>query len=566
MFGFGKKKTDLFDALYRGAPEPAPTAAVATTQPEPRHVAIEASMLPAAAPRQGYHTGDKWHGSFGPTQVLWTDYWTLRARSAQLFRTNLYARGIIRRLVTAVINTGLALESMPEEKTLGYEEDELADWSEDIETRFEIWGSIAGVCDHAEQRDFGTQQQDGFAEALIAGDVLCVLRQDARTQLPRVQLINGAAVRSPWDAKPRKGNTIVHGVELDPQRRHVAYWITGEDGKAKRLPAYGEKSGRRLAWLAYGTDKRLDDVRGEPLLSVVLHALNDVDRYRDATLRKAAVNSLVAMYVTRDQANMPSRSLTMGGAVRKGAETTVDTAGTERSWNTMEMRPGLAIDTLAPGEDIKGFPSTGTDEKFGDFEAAILNGVAWALEIPPEILRQSFNSNYSASQAANNEFDAFRNKARTTFGNAFCQPIYREWLISEVLAGRVDAPGLIEAWRSPAAYAVLGAWLRSDWSGHIKPSVDPLKRAKAYKLMVDEGFILRSRATRELTGMKLSTFMRRQALENQQLAEARAPLAPAVQSPEGDDGEPDDDETDIDRTNASADGHLAIVARAGERP
>jgi hypothetical protein len=54
-------------------------------------------------------TGDKFAGGFGATKVFTPDYWTLRQRSEQLFHENLYARGLIRRLVTNEINTGLTL-------------------------------------------------------------------------------------------------------------------------------------------------------------------------------------------------------------------------------------------------------------------------------------------------------------------------------------------------------------------------------------------------------------------------------------------------------------------------
>ena len=71
--------------------------------------------------------GGKFSGGFGPTQVYELDYWTLRARSAQLFNENLYARRMIRRLITNSINTGLTPEAMPDEEILGMTEEALND-------------------------------------------------------------------------------------------------------------------------------------------------------------------------------------------------------------------------------------------------------------------------------------------------------------------------------------------------------------------------------------------------------------------------------------------------------
>lgn len=498
--------------------------------------------------------GTKFSGGFGPTSIFAVDYWTLRARSSQLYKENLYARGMIRRLVTNEINTGLHLEATPEEKLLGEEQDGLAEWSEDVESRFAVWGKTPRLSDQREQITFGAMQAIARQEALVAGDVLVTMQQDQRTRLPRIKLVNGAAVQTPFDAKPRNGNRIVHGVELDSQDRHVAYWIQQSTKagalQSKRLPAFGEKTGRRLAWLMYGTDKRLDDVRGEPILSLILQSLKEIDRYRDAVLRKAVVNSFLAMFVTKDADKMGSRPLT-GNAMRKGTNTTIDTKGQQRTFNAVDQMPGLIIDELQTGEKPMGMNNVGTDEKFGPFEEAIIQGIAWANNIPPEILRLSFSNNYSASQAAINEFKIYLNAVRTSFGEQFCQPVYNEWLLSEVLNQKVPAHGLLEAWRNPRDHDIFAAWISSGWAGHVKPAVDLSKLVKGYVEMIAAGLITRDRAARELTGMKFSKNVVKLAIENEMLAQANKSLEPepvappAAESPPQDiDAEPIDDEGD----------------------
>lgn len=493
------------------------------------------ASIPLAPVRYRYDDGSKFPGGFGDTQVLLTDYWTLRARSAQLVETNLYARGIIRRFVTNVINTGLHLEAIPEESVLGLEEDSLSDWSELIENRFALWARSSWLCDHLEQSTFGVIQAQAYAEALIAGDVLCVNRQDPRTGLPRLQLIGGAAVQTPWMKEPKlaNGNRIVHGVELDKMGRQVAYWVrqrNGEKWEAKRLPAWGEKSGRRLAWLVYATDRRLDEVRGKPLLSLILQSLREIDRYRDSVQRKAVINSMLAMFIKKTEDKPGTRSIA-GGAVRRGVASAQEDGGPARSFNVAEHIPGLVLDELQTGEEPHGFAPTGTDEKFGDFEEAIIQGVAWALETPPEILRLAFSNNYSASQAAINEFKMFLNRVRSQWGDEFCTPVYEDWLLSEVLGQRIAAEGLLEAWRDWSQYDVYGAWVASDWAGQIKPAVDLSKLVDGYTAMVEQGFTTRDRATRELTGQKFSKNVKRLRIENEQLAEALNPLAPPAPAP-----------------------------------
>jgi len=501
--------------------------------PGPSHDGIPTftieDMQASSGGRLRFHDGEKFPGGLGPVDVLVTDYWALRARSAALFKSNVYARGLIRRLVDNEINTGLHLEAIPEEGLLGYEEDGLADWTETTESLFGLWANGPSLCDDTEQSTFGALQASARREALVAGDVLTVLVQDPITKLPRVRLINGAAVRTPMNAPSDKN--IQHGVELDDAGRHVAYWIAKSASgllglESERLPAYGPKTGRRMAWLVYGSDKRLGEVRGEPLLSLVLQSLKEIDRYRESVQRKAVLTSHVALFVTKSEDGPSTRPLTGGGAVRVGTDKAVDTTGVERTYNVTESIPGYCVDTLATGETINAFPSTGTDEKFGDFEAAIVSAIAWGNGVPPEILTLSFNKSYSASQAGINEFKQVVDCIRMMFGQSFCDPIYREWLLSQALSRRLEMPGFVDAWRDKSKYETYWAWATADWSGHVKPAVDVAKNARGMGMLIEMGLITRDRAARQLTGMKFSKVAKQLRRENKQLREANAELEP----------------------------------------
>ena len=489
---------------------------------KPRMVGVE--DLPTAW--GNVFDGEKYPTGLPTTQVFWKDYWTLRERSVHLFERNLYARGIIRRLVTNEINTGLDLEVTPEEQIIGREEGSLDEWGEEIENRWRIWARSPGRCDVLQQRGFGRLQAAARMESLISGDVLVVLTQDRSTGLPRVRLIDGQSVQTPAQ-EPRNGNRIEYGVELDAVGRQVAYWIVQRDGSVKRLPAYGEKSGRRLAWLVYGTEKRDQEVRGTPILSLVIQSLAEIDRYRDSVQRKATINSMLAMFIQKDEERMGTRPLT-GAAVRRGTQQTVSPDGVQRTFNIQGHVPGMVFEELQVGEKPQGFGNAGTDDKFYEFEEAIVQAMAWHFEIPPEIMRLAFSNNYSASQAAINEFKMYLNRVRTDFGECFCKPIYEEWLVAQVLSGRVKAPEIVDAWRDASSYDIYGAWVSSEWAGHIKPSTDLVKQAKGYEMLVQNGAISRDLMSKEITGTKFTKNIKKLRRENQMLAEVNDLLeAPA---------------------------------------
>lgn len=471
--------------------------------------------------------GDKFFGGFGTTEVQDIDYWELRLRSSQLFNENLYARGLIRRLLTNEVNTGLTPEACPDEDILGVEEDSLNGWTETVENRFGIWTKNPEICDWKKANTFGAIQREARREALISGDVLVVIRQSSVTNLPMVQLVRGDEVQTPelgQNVSLRQGHKITHGVEQNARGEVVAYWVRQEDGASKRLPARGAKSGRRIAWLVFGTDKRLDELRGQPLLAIVLQSLKEIDRYRDSAQRKAVINSILAMFIKKTEDKMGTLPVT-GGAVRRDSVAVTDGDGAKRNYNIASQVPGLVMEELQQGEEPVGFNSQGTDVNFGVFEASIVQAIAWANEVPPEILTLAFSNNYSASQAAINEFKIYLNKFWSEWGEDFCTPIYIEWMISETLMRKISAPGLLEAWRDPQKYDTFGAWTSVMWYGSIKPSTDMLKQAKGSKLLIDEGWSTNAREARITTGTKFSKNIKRLKQENQLKVEAARPLA-----------------------------------------
>lgn len=475
--------------------------------------------------------GAKFAGGFGVTEILAPDYWTLRARSNQLFTTNLYARGLIRRLVTNEINTGLFPEALPEEQTLDLDLGSLDEWGEDVEQRFLLWAKTPTACDFKKRDTFNKLQAQVRREALIAGDILIVLQQDPITKRPAVMTVRGENVRNPLEPRDLsaiegRGNRIENGVELDSAGRHVAFFIKQQDGTFKRVAARGSRSGRRLAWLVYGTDHRADTVRGMPLLGLILQSLKELDRYRDSAQRAAVINSMVAMFIEKGE-DKPGTKPISSAAVRKDTASVPDSTapGGARALGVTELMPGTILEELQQGEKPHAYQPN-SDVDLGKFEEVIISAIAWANEIPPEILKLAFSNNYSASQAAINEFKIYLNMFRTDFGEQFCTPVYLEWFISEALLDKIgNSQKILEAWFDRANFERFTAWTLAEWSGAIKPSTDILKQAKGYGELVERGWITNGRATRETTGQKYTRNMRTLKRENELFVDAMAPIA-----------------------------------------
>ncbi len=504
--------------------------AVTTVRPSVPTISIDALTNYGDATPSSWG-GEKFLGGFGVTKDYHiVDYYALRTRSKQLFTENLYARGLIRRLITNEINKGLALEATPDSEILGVPREELAVWSENTERRFSIWGKSPVMCDYKGMSTFGAIQRQARMMAIVSGDVLVIIRQ-SKQGLPTVDLIDAEHVSDPdndadYRAIKSRGNTVEHGVELDARGNHVAYFVLQDNDKYKRVPARGPKTGRLQAWLLYGTEKLIDEVRGQSLLALVIQSLKEVDRYRDSEQRAAVVNSMIAMWVEKKE-DKPGTLPMTGGAIRNDTVTTQDDSQGRKDVQFSAQMPGMMLQELQHGETPTSYDTKRPNVNFGVFEASIINAIAWANEIPPEVLTLAFANNYSASRGAVNEFKLYLDRIRAGFGEEFCSPIYQDYLLSDVLQGGIKADGLLEAWRAPSQWDKLGAWNLADWAGAIKPSVDMLKEAKAYELLISMGAITRDRAARELTGMKFSKITQQLGLENGQLVEALQPLIDA---------------------------------------
>jgi lambda family phage portal protein len=490
-----------------------------------------------------FFDGDPFPGAFGPTKTpLYVDYWTLRERSKQVFTENPYAKGLIKRLVRNEIHTGLTLEAAPIADIIGLDEDAAQSWADSREIDWRLWSDIDYICDYREQNTLGELAAQCRMWSLIAGDVLVVLRINPKTSLPCVQLIDGGSVQTPLEKLNDKN--VRHGVEIDARGRHVAYYVVDDDGKSTRIPAWGEKSGRRIAWLVYGSEMRLDDVRGEPLLACMLYMLRDLDRYRNSELRASLVNSMLAYFIKNTEGGVSSRVID-GGAVKRGTEEVEQSDGSTKKWNWGSMMPGTVLQDLPKGKEPV-FPNMQRPNvNYAAFEEAILNVLAWVCEMPPEVMRLLFQNNFSASRQANNELNVYLAFRFWKFGKEFYQPIYVEHTIQSALLGNIDAPGLLDAWWREAGWRVFGAWCNAEWTGISRPSVDIKKDVGAATEMLRFGLTTQDQQCRKLSGLSFKTVLAKRKREIDAMkaagisfeSEENQNKEPVGQEPGGDDGD-----------------------------
>lgn len=479
--------------------------------------------------------GEKFDGSFGITKdYQLVDYWTLRKRSYQLFVENIYARGIIKRLIRNEIHTGIVGSANVQGEFLfpnleeEAREEKAVEFSEMLTNNFDLYANNKEIFDFRKEKTFADFQEQVRFESLICGDGIIVSRINQNTGLPYWDWINGNYIASPDGYNPRNGNRIIDGVELDKYNRHVAYhvqnWIDG-DLVWERYPVKGEKSGRRIAWMVYGSEKLLDEVRGEPILASILYSLKDLDRYKDAEIRASVINAMLPLFVKKSPtASIGSRPtdglsrLNGNGSLLPSIISGAAVPDEKNKRDIRAMKPGTIFDDLAPGEEIVSFQTNRPNVNYSTFEQAILSGICWSLEIPPEIAMLKFQSNYSASRQANNEFEVYLSYKVKKFARIVCQPIYEEFVIQSVLNGDFKLPKFLNAFYDVSQWKIKSAWLSCTWTGLSRPSVDPQKEVSAALSAIDGGLSPYDEQCRKLTGMNFRQVMSKRTREERFMA------------------------------------------------
>lgn len=414
------------------------------------------------------------------------DLGRLRTRSRDLARNNPIAGGAINTKVSNVVGSGLIFRADIDNQFLNLSPEEEIAWEENVEREFKLWAE-SQYCDVTGLQTFYGLQALAFRSLLENGDVFALLPSVKQAGWPytlSVQLIEADRI-SNADHKPDT-DTLSGGIERDKNGRPVRFHIMNQHpGSTIHMStrswtivaAYSSSGRRRVIHLM--DRKRIGQNRGVPDLAPIMHALKQLGDYTEAEIDAAVVNAMFAVFITTENGvGLPPLTAPGQGNADEGE---------------IKLSPGL-IASLRPGEKIASANTGRPNSEFNNFVTSILRQIGMALEIPYEVLIKHFTSSYSASRGALNEAWKYFKSRRSWFAQAFCQPIYEEFLFEAVSSGRISAPGFVEDVRFRKAYS--GA----QWIGPAKGQIDELKEANAVEKRISVGLSTLDQETAELNG------------------------------------------------------------------
>lgn len=330
------------------------------------------------------------------------------------------------------------------------------------------WSRFVDECDADGQSDLYGLQAVLAERMVVDGEAFVVLSHDEIGRL-RLRLMAADQIDGAYTAELGNGAHVVAGVELDTAGRRVAYHALKERPGLQlltslervRLPAESVCHIHRV--------EHPGQVRGTTWFASVLLRLADLDSAQDAQLVRQKIAALLTGFVTETT-----------------SDTVFDGAALDRSTVESSLEPGT-VKVLQPGQDIKFSPAAPIGLEAIEFLKITAREIAAGLGIPYEQLTGDLSGvNYSSIRAGLVEFRRRVEALQfSTLIFQFCRPVWRQWLTTEILSGRIDAPQFSQ---DPEAILAVN-WLppRSAW-------VDPLKDVEAEILAINAGLMSRRQA------------------------------------------------------------------------
>jgi len=425
-------------------------------------------------------TGEKEYGELGIARNYHPDFSILSMRSWQLYHESEIAQIVINNYLLWIVGAGLKLQAQPSEEVLRQEGVSKVNpnLAREVESRFNIFCK-SKYSDYKQRKNIHLIAKEAQKHALIGGDCVVVMRYDEEIEMINVQLIDGYHLTG-FNAKPKGGNIVQWGVELDGKGRHVAYHVRTKLMTTERIPVYGNNTGRLQAFMIYGSEYRCDNVRGLPLFSAVMQTIAMIDRYKEATVGSAEERQKNAYHFEHDINSTGEDPIK---SVRENLGRNTDNPNIEKlveqAKQDVKMSSNKTVSNLPPGVTMKMLESK-NELHFKDFYEVNFVFLCAALMIPPEVALNKYDSNYSSSRAAIKSWEYRIKIGRSEFGYQYYQPIYNLFFEIESIKGKINAPGYLSALINSNKW-IIAAYTSCRWVGVNVPHIDPMKEVMAIR-------------------------------------------------------------------------------------
>jgi capsid protein len=329
----------------------------------------------------------------------------------ELYRNNVIVAPTVDRLVANVLQSGFEIE--PDVGARGNNEMVQDKWGEYVENK--------QACDVQGEFDFTGLSQIAFRDSVVAGD--CV---GLPLKTGQVQLVEYHRIRSPHGSTNfREGqNNVVHGVELDRNRRRVRYWITKDSippsqpirpGDADPYEVYDEDGRKQLFHVWHPA--RSTQTRG---VSKLVPCMDFARMYNDVHFARLVQQQAVSAYTF-------FRKRGAGFELPEGVE-----EETESVWDacqgTFKNLQDVSVGSMYTGypeEEFSVLNSNVPNPTFFDHAAAIEQLIGLNLDLPHIVVKlDATATNFSGWRGVLEQAKIKFRLLQHWFGCSWYSPVY----------------------------------------------------------------------------------------------------------------------------------------------
>jgi capsid protein len=423
---------------------------------------------------------------------------SLSVRAWQLYIESDLAKLIILQSSKWVVGNGLIYQADPYKDIIeqkGYKIDNKK-FNTLLEQKIRLWFNDKRST-HNQSMNFHQLVNQIYEHGKVGGDCLVIFRVENGGVTG--ELVDGANVRTPFgtsyiEEAEKRGNRIIHGVEIDKSNTHIAYYVLITDtdyigkGQYKRVLCKGEKTGRTQAVMYYGSRYRIGDVRGLPSYASSIQKLKTLDGYVEALATATFERAKVVFFTESNHFSDGTNPFNVG--VEQAITGSEDTPYQEVNFDETNKRiyktTGKQIVNLPTGTTLKALEST-IEMRLGDFLKENMIYTTAANGIPYEVATMLYTNSFSASRMATLSFQHFLDVERYNLKEATYKPVVNIMLELLITSGEIEAPGYFNEGIIKDNFYFKAAYHNCRFIGKQVPSADVGKDVKASILAINGG-------------------------------------------------------------------------------
>lgn len=448
-------------------------------------------------------SGDGWGRITNSRQML------INARNAT--HDSVEAKSIVETYADTVVDTGISIQPSINSSLLGITEEDAEVWNTRIAEKFDLYLN-SKKC-HRSRMLTGYQAQHLFQKALFTDNdsfVRFYFENERDTSSPvSFEFIDPLQIVGTGAISTSGAVNIYDGIERDSRGREISYRIQRlkADGTFEDVNVPAKKNGRYFMVHGFVPDQ-IGQLRGYSKIGHLLQEFQNLTDFKLSHIQKAIAQASISIAVENDGDNDPGDPfeglVDTPAGTRQGTRTVTTQNGdvTETYTEEIEINKvagfstignALNIVNLKSKDKVKPIGNTAPVTNYDVFVNSFFTNLAASSGAPVEIVRKSFNANYSASQASFILFYRIAEIYRMKIDTDFLSPLYENWLAEEIASGREKCPG----WSDPL---IRSAWLNHTLVAQQKPNIDPVKTARANMLNLEMSATTLDRVAQETNG------------------------------------------------------------------